>query len=102
MLVRKIGIAWFLSRVGVTIAVAGRLPQVPLSIPDNAGSNISIELFDDLEELSRIVDIAYCVGTAGLGIQKPFLCASRCQDFKSFELVKVSSMIKLIYPDGAS
>ncbi|CAL8577061.1 hypothetical protein XPA_002910 [Xanthoria parietina] len=88
MLVRKIGIAWFLSRLGVTIAVAGRPPQVPLSIPDNAGSNVSIELFDDLEELSRIVDIAYCVGTAGLGIQKPFLCASRCQDFKSFELVK--------------
>lgn len=93
MLIGKIGIAWLLSLVGATAALAGRLPQVLLSVPDPAGSNISIELFDDLEELSRIVDIAYCVGTAGLGIQKPFLCASRCQDFKSFELVKVSSMI---------
>jgi hypothetical protein len=37
------------------------------------------------------VDIAYCVGTAGLGIQKPFSCASRCgdRDFETFELVKV-------------
>ena len=49
--------------------------------------NISIALFNELEELSRIVDISYCVGATGLGIQKPFLCASRCQDFKSFELV---------------
>lgn len=47
--------------------------------------NISAELFADLEELSRIVDISYCVGTTG--IQKPFLCASRCQDFDGFELV---------------
>lgn len=68
--------------------------QVPLSEPyqiPQAKANISINLFKDLEELSRIVDIAYCVGTAGLGIQKPFLCASRCQDFKHFELVKVST-----------
>ncbi|KAL8849264.1 MAG: hypothetical protein Q9221_005734 [Calogaya cf. arnoldii] len=86
---RNIGmllIAWLL--LGATAALAGKLPQVPLNVPHYAGRNISIELFDDLEELSRIVDIAYCVGTAGFGIQKPFLCASRCQDFKSFELVK--------------
>lgn len=50
---------------------------------------ISSELFADLEELSRVVDIAYCVGVTGAGIQKPFLCASRCQDFGSFELVTV-------------
>jgi pimeloyl-ACP methyl ester carboxylesterase len=49
--------------------------------------NISRDLFDDLEELSRIVDISYCVGVTGTGIQKPFLCASRCQDFPHFELV---------------
>jgi hypothetical protein len=32
------------------------------------------------------------VGTAGLGIQKPFQCASRCsdRDFEEFELVTVS------------
>jgi hypothetical protein len=65
----------------------------PLQAFLNTGSiatlntNISAELFNDLEELSRIVDISYCVGVTGMGIQKPFLCASRCQDFDSFELV---------------
>ncbi len=49
--------------------------------------DISQDLFHDLEELSRIVDISYCVGVTGTGIQKPFLCASRCQDFPDFELV---------------
>ncbi|PVI00258.1 alpha/beta-hydrolase [Periconia macrospinosa] len=58
--------------------------------PNNATTNaISRELFFELEEQARIVDIAYCVGTAGLGIQKPFECASHCgdEDFKHFELV---------------
>ena len=63
--------------------------QAPLTGVSLATSsqNISVELFNDLEELSRIVDISYCVGVTGTGIQKPFLCASRCQDFPSFELV---------------
>lgn len=61
-----------------------------------ADRNVSDALFRDLEELSRVVDIAYCVGTAGLGIHKPFLCASRCGDFKHFELVKVSSCVTTI------
>jgi len=47
--------------------------------------NVSAKLFYELEELSRIVDISYCVGTTG--ILKPFLCASRCQEFPDFELV---------------
>lgn len=53
-------------------------------------------LFWELEELARIVDISYCVGTAGLGIQKPFQCASRCgdRDFETFELVTVSRCIR--------
>jgi hypothetical protein len=53
---------------------------------------ITQKLFWELEELARIVDISYCVGTAGLGIQKPFQCASRCadRDFETFELVTVS------------
>lgn len=52
---------------------------------------ISQALFWELEQLARIVDIAYCVGTAGLGIQKPFKCLSRCGDvdFETFELVTV-------------
>ncbi|KAL9021382.1 MAG: hypothetical protein Q9185_001390 [Variospora sp. 1 TL-2023] len=72
-------------------AAASSLPQqVPLRSPSEsaAPNNITVELFNNLEELSRIADVAYCVGEAGLGIQKPFLCASRCQDFKHFELVK--------------
>lgn len=73
-------------------AAFGRPQQAPLtdSQASHVAENVTTELFNDLEELSRIVDIAYCVGTAGLGIQKPFLCASRCQDFKHFELIKVS------------
>lgn len=52
--------------------------------------NISTTLFAELEELARIVDISYCVGVAGLGITKPFQCASRCNEFPDFELVTVS------------
>ncbi|KAF2280975.1 alpha/beta-hydrolase [Westerdykella ornata] len=64
--------------------------QTPLSTASNNRKNdtaISPELYEELEELARIVDIAYCVGTAGLGIQKPFKCASRCSEFENFELV---------------
>lgn len=57
--------------------------------PDRQSSewntNISIQLFAELEELARIVDISYCVGTSG--IYKPFQCASRCDEFPDFELV---------------
>lgn len=48
-------------------------------------SNISMQLFAELEELSRIVDISYCVGTTG--ISKPFECVSRCSEFPQFYLV---------------
>lgn len=47
--------------------------------------NVSQALFNSLEELARVVDIAYCVGSTG--IQKPFRCLSRCGDFPGFELV---------------
>lgn len=50
--------------------------------------NITQPLFDDLEELSRIVDIAYCVGTLNVGIEPPFQCLSFCKDFPSFELIQ--------------
>jgi len=52
---------------------------------DDNSHRISIKLFAELEELSRIVDISYCVGTTG--IAKPFQCASRCIEFPDFELV---------------
>lgn len=57
--------------------------QHPLSTLE--GDHISIPLFAELEQFSRIVDISYCVGTTG--ISHPFSCASRCSDFPSFELV---------------
>lgn len=70
----------------------GDAVQQPLVHHPGNGTLISQKLFWELEELARIVDISYCVGTAGLGIQKPFQCASRCadRDFESFELVTVS------------
>ncbi|KAI4708733.1 hypothetical protein J4E89_006792 [Alternaria sp. Ai002NY15] len=66
----------------------GDATQQPL-LRGNDTTLISQALFWELEELARVVDISYCVGTAGLGIQKPFKCASRCgdRDFETFELV---------------
>lgn len=52
-------------------------------------SEVSPELFAELEELSRIADISYCVGM--MGIERPFECANRCSDFDGFELVTVST-----------
>src|ERR1700761_6387293 len=48
-------------------------------------AEISQSLFESLEELARIVDISYCVGTSG--IRKPFKCLSRCSDFDGFNLI---------------
>ena len=66
--------------------------QHPLVHHPSNDTLISQKLFWELEELARVVDISYCVGTAGLGIHKPFKCASHCsdRDFESFELVTVS------------
>ncbi|KAH8815385.1 Alpha/Beta hydrolase protein [Xylogone sp. PMI_703] len=65
-------------------------PSAPLQkvfSPSLVSNNdhISPQLFASLEELSRIVDISYCVGTTG--IYKPFVCASRCDEFPDFELI---------------
>jgi Lipase (class 3) len=57
----------------------------PVSFAHCESRNVSQALFNSLEELARIVDIAYCVGLTG--IQKPFQCLSRCDDFRGFELV---------------
>lgn len=67
--------------------------QVPFGVEShtNLGYDISAELFADLEELSRLVDISYCVGLTSTGIQRPFQCASRCHEFQGFELVAVST-----------
>lgn len=55
------------------------------SLINNNNRTISQSLFDSLEELARIVDISYCVGSTG--IQPPFKCLSRCSEFPGFELV---------------
>ncbi|MCJ1441782.1 MAG: hypothetical protein MMC23_002274 [Stictis urceolatum] len=57
-------------------------------VTDAAQTNrtISSKLFFELEELSRLVAISYCVGYQG--IYKPFECLSHCADFERFELVK--------------
>lgn len=69
--------------------------QAVLTAPQtvNFNRNVSRKLFYELEELARIVDISYCVGTTG--IQKPFLCASRCQEFPGFELATASTPKRL-------
>lgn len=88
---------WFLLLLLVSFTSTSRIhprSQPYLNHDSRSGNNraISSELFADLEELSRIVDIAYCVGLTGTGIQKPFLCASRCQEFWSFQLVTVGGI----------
>lgn len=50
---------------------------------------ISPALFAELEELARLVDIAYCVGNTG--VHKPFRCLNHCADFKQFELIRVGT-----------
>lgn len=65
------------------------LLQATAQIPPSR--NISTALFNSLEELSRLVDVSYCVGTTG--IQKPFQCLSRCDEFPDLELVRVSTVI---------
>lgn len=67
----------------------GDVAQSPLLRGASNDTVVPPELFWELEQLARIVDISYCVGTAGLGIQKPFSCASRCadRDLETFELV---------------
>jgi hypothetical protein len=61
--------------------------QVPLLQHAPTNRTVSVDLFTELEELARIVDITYCVGLTSLGINKPFSCLSRCKDFPEFELV---------------
>lgn len=63
------------------LAVCGRPAPTLL----HNGLPVSPDVFDSLEELARIVDISYCVGSTG--IQKPFQCLGRCKEFEGFELI---------------
>jgi hypothetical protein len=59
-------------------------PQHPIDDPP-ATSGVSASFFAELERLSRLVDISYCIGNTG--ISKPFSCMSRCSDFPTLKLV---------------
>ncbi|KAK4162159.1 extracellular triacylglycerol [Cladorrhinum sp. PSN259] len=61
-------------------------PNVLRHKPPNPGDGVSPSFFASLERLSRLVDVAYCVGTTG--VSKPFSCASRCKDFPTLQLVR--------------
>lgn len=77
----------FLLALGAIAAAAAPVDQTPLLRHAHNNRTISAELFTELEELARIVDISYCVGMTSLGINKPFSCLSRCNDFPKFELI---------------
>ncbi|EPS35804.1 hypothetical protein H072_10775 [Dactylellina haptotyla CBS 200.50] len=69
--------------------------QIPLTAPSSPSAHhhhqqqtISPALFAEFEELSRIVDITYCIGTPSPGISEPFICPSHCSAFPSFQLVQ--------------
>lgn len=59
------------------------------SKPSGRAASISTALFEDLERLSRIVDISYCVGNTG--VHKPFDCLFRCVEFPELSLVSTWS-----------
>lgn len=92
---RNLPLVAFLGSVCIYGASVIQTPLVPPPSPFE-DATITPALFVELEELARVVDISYCVGTTGLGIQKPFTCASRCGDFEGFELVTVSAGAPLI------
>ena len=79
--------------VGVILswAVSVAALPAPTNLAVNTSRNVSVALFQSLEELARLVDISYCVGSTG--IQKPFTCISRCSEFEGFELIKVRRLI---------
>jgi hypothetical protein len=68
---------------------ATAIGAVDASLASRDRDTVPEELFFALDELARIVDVAYCVGTTG--VRKPFQCLGRCEEFKGFELVKVSA-----------
>lgn len=73
--------------LGAIAVAAAPVDQTPLLRHARDNRTVSVELFAELEELARIVDITYCVGLTSLGISKPFTCLSRCKDFPKFELI---------------
>ncbi|GAB7359521.1 hypothetical protein MBLNU230_g6165t1 [Neophaeotheca triangularis] len=73
--------------LAASVSATNPTDQTPLLSHASDNRGVSAELFSELEEFARIVDIAYCVSLGGIGIRKPFSCLSRCSDFPTFELV---------------
>lgn len=64
------------------------MPQQILLSPGAHGNHgISHTLFDDFNDLAKIVDIANCLQTPE-GISYPFQCNSFCREFPELELLK--------------
>ncbi|KAK2738264.1 hypothetical protein FQN57_007127 [Myotisia sp. PD_48] len=61
-------------------------PGDTLRSDNNRTRGVSEALFNSLDELAKVVDIAYCVGVTG--VYQPFRCASWCHEFPDFELIK--------------
>ncbi|KAK9425063.1 putative Alpha/Beta hydrolase protein [Seiridium unicorne] len=75
-----------LQTASILATPSSRLTQQPLGAQnDETPKGISNAFFASLERLSRLVDVAYCVGTTGL--TRPFECASRCKDFPTLNLI---------------
>ena len=69
------------------VLIPAFLTAAQSSAVQNGSRAVSQKLFDSLEELARVVDISYCVGSSG--VHEPFQCLSRCKDFEGFELITV-------------
>jgi hypothetical protein len=85
-----------ISIVVLAFGLLGSASARPASVALDGSREVSQSLFNSLEELARLVDISYCVGSTG--IQKPFNCLSRCSDFGGFELVTVRNGCFPRYP----
>jgi hypothetical protein len=64
-----------------------RLPWFHNVYRHDGHSSVPRDFYMELEQLSRLVDIAYCIGVQGPGITAPFECPSHCNDFPSVELI---------------
>ncbi|PHH84102.1 hypothetical protein CDD83_2472 [Cordyceps sp. RAO-2017] len=85
---RRLALSFLLAARLLDGAVAGGPAPEPIRPHEPAPArtaSISTPLFADLERMSRIVDISYCVGNSG--VRKPFRCLSRCSEFPELSLV---------------
>ena len=84
--------AFLVTLCGYLVVLASPIAEVPRVALDR---NVSQTVFAELEELSRLTAISYCVGSTG--IQEPFQCLNRCSDFPNMELVTVRQNVLNTY-----